>query len=85
MLRQVKKYNLGYHLTVNSKDIIPGRIMVSSGYPGTIPSIDDFYIVNTGLVVLETTIGNSNKDIWRGVEDPVKKVLLVFLFAASLS
>jgi hypothetical protein len=41
--------------------------MSFSSYPGTLTSIDDFYVINTQLVVLETTIGNSNVDLWKYV------------------
>ncbi|MEQ2171467.1 hypothetical protein GOODEAATRI_010972, partial [Goodea atripinnis] len=38
-----------------------------SSYPGSIFSGDDFYILSSGLVTLETTIGNSNPALWKFV------------------
>ena len=38
-----------------------------SSYPGIIYSGDDFLLSNSGLVVTETTIVNSNPDLWQYV------------------
>uniref|UniRef100_A0AAY4A239 Phospholipase B-like n=1 Tax=Denticeps clupeoides TaxID=299321 RepID=A0AAY4A239_9TELE len=38
-----------------------------SSYPGAIFSGDDFYILSSGLVTMETTIGNNNPDLWKFV------------------
>ncbi|XP_052420567.1 putative phospholipase B-like 2 isoform X2 [Carassius gibelio] len=64
MLRILKRYSLTYRTAPAEKDIIPGRIQVFSSYPGTIFSGDDFYLLSSGLVTLETTIGNSNAALW---------------------
>ncbi|KFV08741.1 Putative phospholipase B-like 2, partial [Tauraco erythrolophus] len=53
---------------------IPGSIQVFSSYPGTIFSGDDFYILSSGLVALETTIGNNNPARWKYL-DPRSSVL----------
>ena len=42
--------------------------MSFSGYPGVIYSGDDFTISTSGLAIIETTIGNSNKDLWKFVK-----------------
>nr|XP_039257523.1 putative phospholipase B-like 2 [Styela clava] len=55
MLRIMKRYNFGSH----SESF--------SGYPGSVFSGDDFYILATGLVTMETTNGNSNSDLWKYV------------------
>ncbi|NWX94144.1 PLBLB protein, partial [Nothoprocta pentlandii] len=44
---------------------IAGSVQVFSSYPGTIFSGDDFYILSSGLVALETTIGNNNPALWK--------------------
>lgn len=52
MLRIMKRFNF------------PGFTEAYSGYPGSILSGDDFYILSSGLVTMETTIGNSNPKLW---------------------
>ena len=47
--------------------VIPGSEVSFSSYPGILSSIDDFTIINTKLVVTETTIGNANPDLWKFV------------------
>ena len=47
--------------------LVDGTEMSFSSYPGILLSIDDFYVINSKLVVLETTIGNSNTDLWKYV------------------
>lgn len=67
MNRILKKYRLNYHTAPMSKNLIPGSSIVFSGYPARIFSGDDFYLINTGLAVMETTIGNENSDLWKKV------------------
>ncbi|XP_067135392.1 putative phospholipase B-like 2 [Centruroides vittatus] len=61
MLRILKKYvmPLRINTTENSK-IIPGHTTSFSSYPGCIFSGDDFYIISSGLLALETSITNTN-------------------------
>ncbi|XP_069136385.1 putative phospholipase B-like 2 [Argopecten irradians] len=62
MLRILKKYDFPFH---NPLDIIvPGWAMTFSSYPGTLLSGDDYYLLSSGMVSMETTIGNSNNSIW---------------------
>ncbi|KAI2661049.1 hypothetical protein H4Q32_030073 [Labeo rohita] len=68
MLRILKRYSFSYRTSPTEKVIIPGRIQVFSSYPGSIFSGDDFYLLSSGLVTLETTIGNSNPDLWKFVQ-----------------
>ncbi|KAK3084276.1 hypothetical protein FSP39_010917 [Pinctada imbricata] len=66
MIRVIKRYNFAYH-TKSSGKLIPGAAMTFTSYPGTLLSGDDFYIISSGLAVQETTIGNSNSDLWKFV------------------
>ena len=71
MLRVLKKYSLGLHYTDklnHNYRLVPGQEIAFSGYPGVIYSGDDFNVISpSGLAVMETTIGNSNKDLWKYV------------------
>lgn len=62
MIRILKKYTLGIHRT-NEPDspLIAGHSMSFSSYPGLLYSGDDFTVVSSGLVSMETTNGFSSK------------------------
>jgi len=66
MLRILKKYKMPLKQFPKG-DIVPGVEMSFSGYPGIIYSGDDFTVTSSGLTILETTIGNSNPDLWQFV------------------
>lgn len=68
MLRVMKTYILPYRLTEKSHHRVPGQVITFSSYPGVILSGDDYYIINSGLVTLETTHGNSNVSLWEKVK-----------------
>ncbi|CAH2094909.1 unnamed protein product [Euphydryas editha] len=74
MLRFQKMYVLNYKMAPNSNEPIPGRKMSFSSYPAFVQSLDDFYIISSGLVAAETTIGNSNRSLFELVK-PVGQVL----------
>lgn len=68
MLRIQKRYMFGFHLTASDRSsIIPGSVSTFSSYPGILGSQDDFYIMSSGLVAQETTIGNNNNKLWKYV------------------
>jgi len=67
MLRIQKKYVLKYKVLPSTTNIIKGHTMSFSSYPGVLSSGDDFYITSANLVTQETTIGNSNRDLWQFV------------------
>ncbi|PNJ82548.1 putative phospholipase B-like 2 isoform X2 [Pongo abelii] len=69
MLRVIKKYWLQFREGPRGDyPLVPGSKLVFSSYPGTIFSCDDFYILGSGLVTLETTIGNKNPALWKYVQ-----------------
>ncbi|XP_039628230.1 putative phospholipase B-like 2 [Polypterus senegalus] len=67
MLRIMKKYTFAFHVSPEADSVIPGNVQAFSSYPGSIFSGDDFYILSTKMVAMETTIGNSNASLWRFV------------------
>ncbi|KAM3867531.1 putative phospholipase B-like 2 [Diretmus argenteus] len=74
MLRIMKKYNFAFKVSPIDRDQLPGGIQAFSSYPASIFSGDDFYILSSGLVTLETTIGNSNPALWKFVQ-PTRAVM----------
>jgi len=66
MLRILKRYKMPLR-SVPKGEKVPGDDMSFSSYPGVIYSGDDFTLTSSGLTILETTIGNNNKDNWRFV------------------
>ncbi|XP_043924205.1 putative phospholipase B-like 2 [Protopterus annectens] len=68
MLRIVKKYNFAYRTSLEAESKIAGNVQAFSSYPGFLLSQDDFYISSSGLVTLETTIGNNNPALWKYVQ-----------------
>ncbi|RWS17237.1 putative phospholipase B-like 2 [Dinothrombium tinctorium] len=69
MLRILKKFKLHLHriASPNSK-LIPGNTASFSSYPGSLQSGDDFYVLSSGLVTLETTIGNGNRSLYKNIK-----------------
>uniref|UniRef100_T1K1P8 Phospholipase B-like n=2 Tax=Tetranychus urticae TaxID=32264 RepID=T1K1P8_TETUR len=61
MLRILKKYDLSYRTgSSEHSNVVPGQIISMSSYPGLIFSLDDYYLLSSGLVVTETTNVNFN-------------------------
>ncbi|XP_013190959.1 putative phospholipase B-like 2 [Amyelois transitella] len=68
MLRFQKMYVLQFRMTIETDQRIPGYKMSFSSYPGIVQSLDDFYVISSGLVAAETTIGNSNRTLFELVK-----------------
>ena len=63
MLRMYKMYELPFLMSDvenNASRRVPAERVSFSSYPGTLNSGDDFYVLSSGLIQQETTIGNSN-------------------------
>ncbi|GAQ78920.1 Phospholipase B domain-containing protein [Klebsormidium nitens] len=65
LLRIYKLYDFAFHTTAKSADVIPGRRSAFSSYPAHVISGDDFYLISSGIVAVETTIGTFNDDLYR--------------------
>jgi hypothetical protein len=64
MLRVYKLYDFPFTLDGTSpSERVPAVRTSFSSYPGSIFSGDDFYVLSSGLVVQETTIGYSNPEL----------------------
>ncbi|XP_022780516.1 putative phospholipase B-like 2 isoform X1 [Stylophora pistillata] len=78
MLRLFKFYDFPFHRQsitgANLPAVVPGVKQCFSSYPGRLLSGDDFYMINSGLLVQETTIDNDNPALWKYVQ-PVGTVL----------
>ena len=61
MNRLYKIYDIPLHL--ESGEIVPGRLQAFSSYPARITSGDDYYTIGDHMVVQETTIGYTNKEL----------------------
>lgn len=71
MLRVLKKYTLNYS-TSQAKSV------AMSSYPGTLFSIDDFYLTSTHMAILETSIENYNTSLWSAYVRP-EAIILEFI------
>jgi len=63
-LRIQKLYKFAYTAS-GSGAAVPAVSITMSSYPGTILSVDDFYLMSSGLAVTETTIGNNNASLYK--------------------
>ncbi|RWS24796.1 putative phospholipase B-like 2 [Leptotrombidium deliense] len=69
MLRIIKQHNFNFRSLPNSNAApIAGNSASFSSYPGALQSGDDFYVLSSGLVTLETTIGNGNMSLYKYIK-----------------
>lgn len=68
MLRIFKYYDIPVKRDKSSEaSTVAGRQVSFSSYPGFLHSNDDFYTLNSGLAVMETTNGNYNESLFKAV------------------
>ena len=73
MLRMYKMYDFPYTMTGDpASGRVPAQRVSFSSYPGVLNSGDDFYVTSAGLVVQETTIGNSNGELAQLFVSPLR-------------
>ncbi|XP_071092880.1 putative phospholipase B-like 2 [Haliotis cracherodii] len=66
MLRMLKKYTLQYSMTDARKGVMPkGSVWTFSSYPGYLVSSDDFHVLSSWMVTMETTIPNNNPALYQ--------------------
>ena len=63
--RLLKNYNLNYHRLPNAKELVPGHTISMSSYAGVVLSLDDFYLLSSGLATTETTLFVYNTELFR--------------------
>ncbi len=82
MIRILKKYSFEVHRTAAEDSVlVPGHSMSFSSYPGLLYSGDDFTVISSGLVSMETTIGNNSNTIIISMK--VEELILTFYFSLS--
>jgi hypothetical protein len=64
MLRVYKMYDFPFRTEPGVDTRVSASKVSFSSYPAVLNSGDDFYVASSGLIVLETTIGNSNPDLY---------------------
>ncbi|XP_015597261.1 putative phospholipase B-like lamina ancestor [Cephus cinctus] len=78
MLRLLKRYTFGYHVSTDKDaEVVTGRSVVMSSYPGALSSQDEYYLVQgeeRELIVAGTPLVVSNKSLWSHLS-PKKQVM----------
>ena len=67
MLRLLKRYNFGYHMSPKkNSEAVPGRSVIMSSYPGALSSQDESYVVSgkKEMVVAGTPLTINNRSLW---------------------
>lgn len=80
MHRVLKRFDLPF-AAINGGEPVPGRHVALSSYPAYGPySSDDFYVMSSGLVAVETTIDNDNATL----AEEYKSVAVVLEWARNV-
>jgi len=73
MLRIQKRYRFNYKESKYTHRLVLGHDMTFSSYPGFLYSLDDFYLISSGLAVTETTNSVYDPQLWSKVQ-PIGQV-----------
>ena len=63
--RILKNYKLNFHVKADSDQVIPGHTVAMSSYAGSIASLDEFYLISSGLATTETTLFIYDNELYR--------------------
>lgn len=69
MLKMLKHYQFPYHKSRRLSEIVPGRKITFSSYPGVVHSMDDFYVIQNDetqeeLVITGIPLTVFNDELW---------------------
>ncbi|XP_026492159.1 putative phospholipase B-like lamina ancestor [Vanessa tameamea] len=70
MTRIMKRYKLNYHRTSKDSVLAPGSSVDFAGYPGSVTSQDELYVikgVDHRLAITGTALKNYNNKLWKNV------------------
>ncbi|GAB6033388.1 Putative phospholipase B-like 2 [Chamberlinius hualienensis] len=69
MVRIIKNYEFHYHIDDQpGSPVVPGFNITFSSYPGSVQSIDDYYLISSGLTTLETTLEIYNDSLLQFIQ-----------------
>ena len=81
--RMIKRYELNYHSAMG--EVIPGHTTSMSSYAGSVASLDDFYLISSGLAATETSLFVYDRYLGLNLPRFFLWHILIFCFSAVLA